>query len=177
VDVRIITATNKNLDDLIEKDQFREDLYFRINVFPLNCPPLSDRREDIPLVVQHFIKQNAKMTGKRILGVTPEAMDLLTSYDWPGNIRELRNAMDYAFVLCPGGGIEKEHLPNKITSSIGTYRPINDMDRHEHKTSAEALLQILREVDWNQSAAARKLGVSRVTIWKRMKKYGLKRPG
>lgn len=103
-------------------------------------------------------------------------MDRLTSYDWPGNIRELRNAIDYAFVLCLGGGIEREHLPNRITSTI-ECRPVDLKGRHKQQTEEEALLQILRQVNWNQSEAARKLGVSRVTIWKRMKKYGLKRPG
>ncbi|MEZ4604961.1 MAG: sigma-54 dependent transcriptional regulator, partial [Desulfobacterales bacterium] len=114
VDVRIITATNKNLESLVETQVFREDLFFRINVFPLHCPALADRREDIPLIVEHFIRQNAGNSSKQILGVTPKAMEALMSYGWPGNVRELRNAIDYAYVLCPGGGIDKDHLPVKI---------------------------------------------------------------
>lgn len=175
VDVRIITATNKNLEELVKKEEFREDLYFRINVFPLHCPSLDQRQEDIPVIIQHFIRQNSQESGKKILGVTPKAMDALTSYHWPGNVRELRNAIDYAFVLCPGGGIGIEHLPVKITSA-GTCMPVETTPVNDPSDDRDSLLQILRSSGWNQSEAARKLGVSRVTVWKRMKKYGLKRP-
>ena len=176
VNVRIITATNKNLEQLIAQENFREDLFFRINVFPLNCPSLAERREDIPMIVSHFIRQNARGSAKQISGVTPEVMDLLASYPWPGNVRELRNAIDYAFVLCPGGEIEKRHLPGKITSgkpsavvpSVGKPYPDSEKD---------ALENVLRESGWNQSEAARRLSVSRVTVWKRMQKVGVRRPG
>jgi len=173
IDVRIITATNKNLDDLVKHEKFREDLYFRINVFPIYCPPLSQRREDIPAIIQHFIHQNTKTSIKRILGVTPEAMEILTAYDWPGNIRELRNAIDYAFVLCPGGGIGVEHLPHKITARDKESRQLADPDTLPDR---DKMIQILRETGWNQTEAARKLGVSRVTVWKRMQNFGIKRP-
>ncbi|MBC2714361.1 MAG: sigma 54-interacting transcriptional regulator [Desulfobacteraceae bacterium] len=175
VDVRIITATNKNLEALVENGTFREDLFFRINVFPLNCPSLTQRKEDIPIIVQHFIRQNSQDSGKKILGVTPKAMDALTSYLWPGNVRELRNAIDYAFVLCPGGGIGIEHLPVKITS-LNDCLPVDNAPIPGHSKDRESLLQILRDVSWNQSETARKLGVSRVTVWKRMKKYNIRRP-
>ncbi len=176
VDVRIITATNKNLDELVQTGKFREDLYFRINVFPLNCPSLKQHQEDIPIIVQHFIRQNSQDSDKKILGVTPKAMDALTSYRWPGNVRELRNAIDYAFVLCPGGGIGIEHLPIKITSENDCLPIESNKPLPEHIDTREILLQILRDSGWNQSETARKLGVSRVTVWKRIKKYGLKRP-
>ncbi len=176
IDVRIITATNKNLEKLVREGEFREDLYFRINVFPLHCPSLDQRREDIPIIVQHFIRQNSQDSGKRILGVTPKAMDALTSYHWPGNVRELRNAIDYAFVLCPGGGIGIEHLPVKITSQKNCLPAENNTPAPDYSNDRETMLQVLRDSAWNQSEAARKLGVSRVTVWKRMKKYGLKRP-
>jgi two-component system response regulator HydG len=173
IDVRIITATNKNLDDMVKREKFREDLYFRINVFPLYCPPLSKRSEDIPAIIQHFIGHNTKSSSKRILGVTPEAMEILTAYDWPGNIRELRNAIDYAFVLCPGGGIGLEHLPQKITANVDKFQTEADS---ESLLDREKMVQTLREAGWNQSEAARKLGVSRVTVWKRMQHFGIKRP-
>ena len=102
VDVRIISATNRNLDKLLAEGYFREDLFFRINVFPLRIPSLKERREDIPTIVQNFIRQNNDRTDKKKLGMTPEAMDKLIEYAWPGNVRELRNAIEYAFVLCPG---------------------------------------------------------------------------
>jgi DNA-binding NtrC family response regulator len=173
VDVRIISATNKDLESLIARELFREDLYFRINVFPLKCPALSERLDDIHLIVQNFIEQNAARSGKKIVGLTPEAMETLFTYPWPGNVRELRNAIEYAFVLCSGNWINKEHLPPKITAN--SKRPLTN--HHRSSTSWEEerkkLIDTLRQVEGNQSEAARILGVSRVTIWKRIKKYGI----
>ena len=173
VDVRIISATNKDLESLIAQKLFREDLYFRINVFPLKCPALSERLDDIHLIVQNFIEQNAAKSGKKIIGLTPEAMEALFTYPWPGNVRELRNAIEYAFVLCSGNWINKEHLPPKI--SANGKRPL--MNHHRSSASWEEerkkLMDTLRQVGGNQSEAARILGVSRVTIWKRIKKYGI----
>jgi len=176
VDVRIITATNKDLEALVERGVFREDLYFRINVFPLHCPPLSSRREDVPIIIRHLIRQNARVCGKKITGVSPEAMDSLISYRWPGNVRELRNAIDYAFVLCPEGTIGIDHLPVKMTSGKAGSK-IQDSLPQNSADERESMIQVLRNVGWNQSAAAGKLGVSRVTVWKRMKKLNIRRPG
>jgi transcriptional regulator with PAS, ATPase and Fis domain len=183
VDVRIITATNKNLDDLVARGQFREDLFFRINVFPLYCPPLHRRIEDIPAIVRHFIRLNTETTGKRITGVTPEAMDSLVNYSWPGNIRELRNAIEYAFVLCPGDSIGRNHLPHRLTSgsdaggASGSGYSCNPKYRRlpDQTDEKRMLLNILRETGWNQSETARRMGISRVTVWKRMRKYGIRR--
>ena len=173
VDVRIISATNKTLENLIARDLFREDLYFRINVFPLNCPPLRERKEDIPIIVQSFIRNNNSKTGKKILGLTPEALEKLTAYPWPGNVRELRNAIEYAFVLCPSGGIGAHHLPPKVSgTSVECVEPIRKAPGNDHQR--EALVEALRKAGGNQSEAARILGVSRVTVWKRIKKYGVK---
>lgn len=171
VDVRVITATHKNLEGLIEQDLFREDLYFRINVFPLFCPPLSQRREDIPLIAQSFIRRNAVSSGKKILGLTPEALEALTEYSWPGNVRELRNAIEYAFVLCQSGGIGMQHLPHKIAGGAARQAAC-EMDADCVK-ERDALIAVLRNAGGNQSEAARMLGVSRVTIWKRMKRFGI----
>jgi two-component system response regulator HydG len=172
VDVRIISATNKNLEKLIAAEQFREDLFFRINVFPLQCPALADRREDIPLIAQNFIRRNTKASGKKILGLTPEALEKMTLYAWPGNVRELRNAIEYAFVLCPSGAIGIAHLPPKIVSASEAVTPSCKLDS-SCLDERSRLIQVLREAGGNQSAAARQLGVSRVTVWKRMKKYGV----
>jgi DNA-binding NtrC family response regulator len=173
VDVRIISATNKDLEALIAQDLFREDLFFRINVFPLNCPSLSERLDDIHLIVQNFIEQNAAKGGKKIVGLTPDAMEALLTYSWPGNVRELRNAIEYAFVLCSGHWISKEHLPPKITAN----RKRSSANHHQSAASWEEgrkkLIQTLRQVGGNQSEAARLLGVSRVTVWKWIKKYGI----
>ena len=173
VDVRIISATNKDLEVMISEGLFREDLFFRINVFPLNCPSLAKRLEDIPPIVQNFIDQNRSKGVKEIIGLTPEAMEALLAYPWPGNVRELRNAVEYAFVLCSGNWIGKEHLPPKI-AAVGKRPSANhtmgSISWEEERTN---LIQTLRRVAGNQSEAARILGVSRVTIWKRIKKYGI----
>ena len=172
VDVRILSATNKNLEKMIAADLFREDLFFRINVFPLQCPALTERREDIPLIAQNFIRRNAAASGKKILGLTPEALEKMTLYAWPGNVRELRNAIEYAFVLCPSGAIGMAHLPPKIASASEAVTPECQLDSNCLDEKAR-LIQVLREAGGNQSAAARQLGVSRVTIWKRINKMGI----
>jgi len=172
IDVRILTATNKDLETLIAQGVFREDLFFRVNVFPLRCPSLKDRREDIPIIVQHFIRKNNEKSGKKILGMTPEAMEHLTAYSWPGNVRELRNAVEYAFVLCNSGGIDTHHLPPRIASSR-ECAPLPETIPPNHQKERDKLLDVLKACGGNRSEAARRLGVSRVTVWKRMKKYGI----
>ena len=175
IDVRIITATNKNLEKLVSTGLFREDLFFRINVFPMYCPQLVERRDDIPLIVAYFIRQNALSSGKMITGVSPDAMELLMAHAWPGNVRELRNVIEYAFVLCPGGWIEMKHLPPKFIekggSVSGAFERKSGDDREKEK-----LIQALSKTHGNRSATAKLLGVSRVTVWKRMKKYGVRVP-
>jgi transcriptional regulator with PAS, ATPase and Fis domain len=177
VDVRVITATNRDLEALIGEGRFREDLYFRINVFPLGVPALRDRREDVPVIVQHFLRLNNAKTGKRILGLTPEAMEKMSAYDWPGNVRELRNAIEYAYVLCHSGAISSQHLPPKVVfdNQCAPPRAFAPEPGAPQRVGGprEALLVALRESGGNQSAAARRLGVSRVTVWKRIKKYGI----
>jgi len=171
VDVRIVSATNKDLETLISQGLFREDLFFRINVFPLSCPSLAERLEDIPVIVQNFIEINTGKGGKEILGLTPEAMEALLNYSWPGNVRELRNTIEYASVLCPGGWIEKGHLPPRITRDNKLTSSNTRSSTASWQEERENLMNILRRFKGNQSEAARVLGVSRVTIWKRIKKY------
>ncbi len=178
IDVRIITATNKNLEKLIAQGIFREDLFFRINVFPLTCPPLRQRKDDITLIVQHFITLHAEKTGKNILGFTPEAMRLMVAYPWPGNIREMRNSVEYAFVLARGKSIGIEHLPEKITSfNPLAARPMKIVEQNGivmvGLSEKEMLLNALQQADGNQTKAADILGVSRITVWKRIKKHGI----
>jgi PAS domain S-box-containing protein len=172
VDVRILSATNKDLEQLITQGLFREDLFFRINVFPLKTPSLAERREDIPMIVEKFIRRNKSKGDKKILGITPEAMERLLIYSWPGNVRELRNAIEFAFVLCPGGEIDIHHLPPKVTQSSTVGEPIFDTTPVD-QLERQRLIRILRQTGGNQSEAARILGVSRVTVWKRIKRYGI----
>ena len=171
VDVRVITATNRDLPRMISEGGFREDLYYRINVIPIKMPPLRERREDIPLLARHFAERLAAKTGQDIQGLTPEAMSLLYRYTWPGNVRELKNAIEYAFVVCRGGWIEPRHLPESMTNIQDevneSYLSNGEIDEREQ------LLEALRIARGNQSEAARILEVSRMTVWKRMKKYGL----
>ncbi|WDP92720.1 MAG: sigma 54-interacting transcriptional regulator [Desulfobacter sp.] len=176
VDIRIISATNRNLEQMVRQGLFRKDLFFRINVFPLSCPPLNRRKEDIPLIINEFIRQNNEKSNKPILGVSAGAMELLAAYNWPGNVRELRNAIEYACVLCPGGWIGAEHLPpsfriENICQSLDSESPAP-----EGAGERAALIAQLRQTRGNQSELARRLGISRVTLWKRVKKYGIRIP-
>ncbi len=173
VDVRIITATHKNLESLIEKQLFREDLFFRINVFPLHCPSLVDRIEDIPIIAQHFIHQSAAKTGKKILGLTPEAMEKLMAYPWPGNIRELRNTIEYAFVLCPSGGIDVRHLPPNVARGQILDRKGPSGVQRFGDAQRDRIVDALNRAGQSRTDAARLLGISRVTLWKQMKKYNI----
>ncbi|MFW6082216.1 MAG: sigma-54 interaction domain-containing protein [Desulfosalsimonas sp.] len=174
VDVRVLTATNKNPEKLVSEGKFRQDLYFRINVFPIHCPRLTERPEDIPMLVQHFIRRNMMNSDKKILGVTPEALEKLISYDWPGNIRELRNTIEYALVLCPGGSIDLNHLPARIAGSGTT--PAAQIETADFEEDRARLEHLLRQTGWNQSETARRMGVSRVTVWKKINKYNIRRP-
>jgi len=175
VNVRILSATNKDLESLVNQDRFRDDLYFRINVFPINCPPLKEHVEDIPSLVQNFIRLNNQKSGKTILGMTPEAIEKITAYEWPGNVRELRNAIEYAFVLCSSGGIGVNHLPPKIVgTSVECVEPgekINFPGRGNNSAKKAALIMALRQARGNRSETARLLGVSRVTVWKQIKRF------
>lgn len=170
VDVRIISATNKDLEKLTANRGFREDLFFRINVFPIHCPALAERREDIPLLVQHFIRHNRAKSGKGINGLSPAVMEALARYAWPGNVRELRNTIEYAFVLCKGEIIDLDHLPPKMTGNSKKYGLERRGDAGLNQERRQ-LIEALRRTDGNQSEAARMLGISRVTIWKRIKRH------
>ena len=180
IDVRIITATNKNLEKLIAQGIFREDLLFRINVFPLTCPPLRQRKDDITLIIQHFITLHAEKTGKNILGFTPKAMRLMVAYPWPGNIREMRNSVEYGFVLARGKSIGIEHLPEKIINFNSLElenKPLRMVEQDSMVkiglSEKENLFNALKQADGNQTRAAKILGVSRITVWKRIKKHGI----
>lgn len=175
VDVRVITATNRDLQKLVTEGRYREDFFFRINVIPIYLPPLRKRMEDIPLLADTFIRQLSTKTGKSITGMSSEAMTQLMSYHWPGNVRELKSALEYAFVIAERGLVQPDQLP----ASIFEKRMPSASGGAEHDPVAfsldekSTLIQALREAKGNQSEAARLLGVSRVTVWHRMKRHGI----
>jgi transcriptional regulator with PAS, ATPase and Fis domain len=152
---------------------FREDLFFRINVIPIHLPPLRERREDIPLLVNTFISRLRSRTGKKITGLSSSTMERFMGYNWPGNVRELKSALEYAFVIGESGLIDCDHLPPKIsTGKQGGNREILLKDVGD-PSEKEALIEALRQTKGNQTQAARILGINRVTVWNRMKKYGI----
>lgn len=172
IDVRIISATNKDIHAQIAYSSFREDFYFRINVFPIYCPPLISRKEDVPLLARKFVDQFSKRVGKTISGFSSDAMECLLAWHWPGNVRELRNVIEYALVLCPGNQIEKEHLPRALSFPALSGSPMGKTP-YIQINEQEELVAALKQTGGNQSQAAKILGVSRVTVWKRMKKYAI----
>ncbi len=172
IDVRFITATNKDLKQLMEEGRFREDLYYRVGVIPIHLPSLRERREDIPLLVETFINRIRLRNRKNISGIEDVAMEALVNYDWPGNIRELINALEYAFVICPEGNIRRRHLP----ASVGGNTPgIPSRKKNKCATnsveSRDAILAALKKTGGNKTEAAEILGISRVTLWKRLKAH------
>ena len=174
IDVRIITATNKDLKELMAEGRFREDLYYRVGVIPIYLPPLRERREDIPLLIDAFINRIRLRSRKDIVGMEEEALERLVNYDWPGNIRELINAIEYAFVLCPGDEIKKNNFPPTINGKSGfpsAKRPKKDCRTNSEQK--EVLLDALKKSGGNKSEAAKFLGISRVTLWKRLKDHDI----
>jgi len=172
VDVRVLSATNKDLQTLMEEGRFRDDLFYRIGVIPIYLPPLRERREDIHLLIDSFIKRIRLKTQKPIASMDRGALSLLENYDWPGNVRELINAIEYAFVLCSGDEIKPEHLPVTLT---GNSRPLSvgesNLGMQVKGDDRGRMIEALKRTGGNKSEAARLLGISRVTLWKRLKKY------
>lgn len=173
VDVRIITATNKNLEELIARKAFREDLFFRINIIPIHLPPLRDHREDIPLLVNTFIQRLNQKTRKKITGLSQEAMERFMSHYWPGNVRELKSALEYAFVVAEKNVIGLDQLPPQFATNDAFTLPGLEMITPRATTEKEELIKALRQTGGNQTQAAKILSINRVTVWNRMKKYGI----
>jgi two-component system response regulator HydG len=175
VDVRIISATHRNLPDLIAQSLFREDLFFRINVIPIHLPPLRDRKEDIPLLAESFFHKISLKNHKPISGISNDTMACLMDYHWPGNVRELKSAFEYAFVTCQDAMIRPRHLPPNIHSGPIDETPTavtrKTFNREEIKRIE--LIEALEKAEGNQSKAAELLGVTRVTIWNRMRRFGV----
>jgi len=158
---------------MCREGRFREDLYYRLNVIPIRVPPLRERRDDIPLLVDHFVKTIRLRSEKEIKGVTEEAMEQLMVYAWPGNVRELVNALEYAFVVCHDGLISTQHLP--ILAGRESPRPTHfRAGSIADDGQRERLIQVMEQTGGNRQKAAEILGMSRVTLWKLLKKHGIR---
>jgi len=180
VDVRVVAATNRDLEADVKAGHFREDLFYRLNVMHLAVPPLRDRWEDIPLLAQHFLEKYARRNRKTVKGFAPLAMDMLLKYDWPGNVRELENAVERAVILLSGDHITEQHLPLRIvrqhpghTAAPDRTPPATDGTRTLEDMEKEAIVTTLAATEGNKSETARRLGISRKTLHNKLKAYGL----
>ncbi len=172
VNVRILCATNRNLKVLVDEGKFREDLFYRIKVFELSLPPLRERREDIPVLAEHFINRMNGLRGKDISGLSRESLAALMHYDWPGNIRELQNAIEHAFILCHGGLVQPQHLPSPLREAcIGTDGIPAGLTLAE--IEARMIKEALARNSGQKLAAARELGIDKTTLWRKLRRMGL----
>ena len=160
VDIRLISATNNNLFERVQNNTFRLDLFYRINIFVIQLPPLRERNEDIPLLTNHFIEKHNKLLRTNVTGCSKETLNILQTYTWPGNIRDLENAIQSALIVCKTGKILPEHLPARL-------------DFQKEKTEKEVVIKALEQCKFNKTDTASSLGISRKTLFNKMKKYGL----
>jgi len=173
-DVRIVAATNRDLSQLMTEGKFRQDLFYRINVVKLKLPLLRDRKEDIPLLVEHFIARFNHLRNKAITGVTDEVLACLLAHDYPGNVRELENTIEHCFVLCPAGIIEKRHLPEAFRTSVSADFPKEAGPTNLKQMEKILITDALRRNDGNRAAAARELGIHKSTLFRKIKALRIK---
>ena len=176
-DVRVVTATNRNLADLVEHGQFREDLYYRVNVMKLELPPLRERKEDIPLLVEHFIAHFNSLQGREVTGITKEALACLMAHDYPGNIRELENIVERALILCHSGQIGQMHLLPSLCPSVSSDNLAKPDSDSFKQIEAAFLMNALRQNNWNRLKTAHQLGIHKTTLFRKIKSLGLAVPG
>ncbi len=182
VDFRVVSATNRTLADVVRSGSFRQDLYYRLRVVPIRLPALRERRDDIPLLVQHFMQGFRQETNRPIEGVDKEALSALVDHSWPGNVRELENAIEYAFVKCQSGLIGLPHLPAEVVSGTSqeTLPAGSLLPKRRHRANAhlvrERTAQALQATGWNITKAAKLLKISRTTLYKRIDELGLEEP-
>jgi transcriptional regulator with PAS, ATPase and Fis domain len=175
-DVRVVAATNKDLKELMQSGRFRKDLYYRLNVVEVFLPDLAARREDVPLLANHFLRELCKAHDKEPITISEEVLAVLLRYDYPGNIRELKNIVEYAFILCPGGVLLPEHLPehlaqNDLPPQSRPESPATITDMEE-----QMIRESLKRHAYRRVATARHLGISKTTLWRKIKKYGIQVP-
>lgn len=183
VDVRVIAATHRNLKERVEQEAFREDLYYRLRVFPITIPALRERRSDLPMLVEHFIEKFNLQTGKHVRGMNADTRRAIMDACWRGNVRELENAIEHAFVICTGDLLELSDLPLEIRTPALRSQDCQPRRaevpaepsrmRRRRISSREELIDLLEECDWNRTAVADRLGISRVTVWRKMKRWDI----
>jgi PAS domain S-box-containing protein len=179
IDVRILAATNKELKKEVEKGNFREDLFYRLNVVNIKVPPLRKRKGDIPLFIDYFLNQFNIIQEKKVAGVSPEALEILLNHNYPGNIRELRNVLEYIFIFCNKGKVRVNHLPEYLKAGVmkgehaGTSGSIDEKKLSFLTGDKEKILNALKKAHWNKKQAAGILDIDRTTLWRKMKKYGI----
>ncbi len=170
MDVRVIAATNRDLAEKVRKGEFREDLYYRLKVVELAIPPLRERLDDLPLLEDHFMAKFSRKFKKRIKGLSPEIQKLFMNYPWPGNVRELEHAFERAFIVCPGGAITVNDLPQSMREYPVAGTQLRAHDRADER---ELIENTLKDTGWNKKKAAKRLCVSRTTLYRKLEKYGL----
>ncbi len=175
VDIRTMASTNRSLKEMVDRGEFREDLYYRLNVITIDLPPLAKRREDLPLLIDHFIQLLRAKTAKNIVGINDEVLEKLMDYDFPGNVRELENTIEHAFVLCKGDSIELHHLPRYLFDRIPDISPSSDGNTEKYLGHAEKhiIQEKLKANHGNKIKTAKELGIHRTTLWRKMRFYGL----
>lgn len=166
VDVRVIASTNLDLKKEVDTGRFRQDLYYRLKVVEIKLPPLRERLEDIPLLVEHFIEIFNEQFGKQIQNISDEVRIVFMKYSWPGNIRELKHALEHAFIICQSDCIETDHLPMEI---------IKENSGTSNSITKKQLLKVLEKVQWNKTQAAKRLNISRQTLYRKMKSYNFEK--
>jgi transcriptional regulator with PAS, ATPase and Fis domain len=175
-DVRVIAASNRGLGELVKNGVFREDLYYRVNVVQVQLPPLRDRREDIPLLVEHFVSKFNRLQQKNVAGVSEEVMAILVEYDYPGNIRELENIVEHAFVLCRGGVVEPRHLPAILRDKAQREPSSNEGELTLRSLEKMHIAEAIRRHGGNRKAAARGLGIHPSTLFRKIKSLSIELP-
>ena len=175
-DARVLAATNRDLEKMVEEGRFREDLYYRINVIGVHLPPLRKRKEDVPLLVEHFIERFNRRQGKAIKGVSPDALAALMSHDYPGNVRELENMIEHAFVLAKEGEIGPEHLPDELAPRLSSPESGMRLRRTKKAVEAQAIKEALERNDFNRLATARELGIHKTTLFRKIREFGISLP-
>jgi transcriptional regulator with PAS, ATPase and Fis domain len=174
VDVRVVAATNVDLKKLVLQGRFREDLYYRLNVVKVILPALRGRKEDIPLLIDHFIQKFNLLKGRAIRGVTPDVLSYVMNYPFPGNIRELENVIQYAFIRCKADLIGMEHLPTELFEKVDSQKGSpSGLDTLRLPEEAEQIRSLLNQHEGNRIETAKTLGISRSTLWRKIRKYGL----